>query len=411
MPVGRPYERDRDLDAVTRIWREVGWIDPDEEDEARGLRDFLDVETTLVADIAGEAECAVSRSSGVIRHLADDVPLCVIAAVTTSHVGRRQGLASALMAESLAAAVADGAAVAALGMFDQGFYDRFGFGTGSYEHRMTFDPTTMTVPVPQRPPVRLTADDADEMHALLVRRHRGHGSVVLDQPLTVASEFRWTDKPVALGYRDPDGRLTCYLLGAAKGEYGPYEIEWLVYETPQDLLALLGLIRGLGDQVNLMTIFAEPPEVQLQDLLRTPMRQRRAVGLAGGSIVTHDAVAEQQFRILDLRACIGATHLVAPPVAFGLRLTDPLASLGGAPWQGIGGDYTVHLGASSTLAEGLDPSLPVLDASVNAFSRLWMGVRPASGLALTDALAGPASLLDDLDTALRLPPPFAGWVF
>ncbi|WP_436793576.1 GNAT family N-acetyltransferase [Actinospongicola halichondriae] len=411
MPVGRPYERDRDLDAVTRIWREVGWIDPDEADEARGLRDFLDVETTLVADIAGEAECAVTRSSGVIRHLADDVPLCVIAAVTTSHVGRRQGLASALMAESLAAGAADGAAVAALGMFDQGFYDRFGFGTGVYEHRMVFDPTTMTVPVPSQPPVRLTADDADEMHALLVRRHRGHGSVVLDQPLTVASEFRWTDKPVALGYRNADGRLTSYLLGAAKGEYGPYEIEWLVYETPQDLLALLGLIRGLGDQVNLVTVFAEPPELQLQDLLRTPMRQRRAVGLAGGSIVTHDAVAEQQFRILDLRACVEATHLVAPPVSLGLRLTDPLASLDGAPWPGIGGDYTLQLGESSTLAEGLDPALPVLDASVNAFTRLWMGVRPASGLALTDTLSGPASLLDALDTALRLPTPFAGWVF
>ncbi len=63
------------------------------------------------------------------------------------------------------------------------------------------------------------------------------------------------------------------------------------------------------------------------------------------------------------------------------------------------------------MSDGLDDGLPVLDASVGAFTRLWMGVRPATGLALTDDLAGPPALLDALDEAFRLPTPRAGWIY
>jgi len=38
-----------------------------------------------------------------------------------------------------------------------------------------------------------------------------------------------------------------------------------------------------------------------------------------------------------------------------------------------------------------------------------MGVRPASGLAVTDSLSGPADLLSSLDHALLLPEPHLGW--
>lgn len=243
MSVGRPYERERDLAAVTRVWREVGWIDHDDEDDALALDEFLSATATLVADVHGEAECAVSRSVGSIRHLDTDVRLCVIAAVTTGHAGRRQGLASALVRETLLAGAADGAAVAALGMFDQGFYDRFGFGTCGYEHRSTFDPSDLDVPVPRQAPVRLTTDDAAEMHELMVRRHRGHGSVVVDPVDEFRAELRWTEKPFALGYRADDGRLTSFVQGSAKDEYGPYEVEWMAYETPDDLLALRSATR------------------------------------------------------------------------------------------------------------------------------------------------------------------------
>lgn len=405
--VGRPYDEDRDLPALTRLWREIGWID-DTDEQAEGLGRFLRIGAALVADVAGEAECMVHRTPGTVRHLQTDLPYCAITAVTTSHVGRRQGLASALMVEALTAAAEAGAAVAGLGFFEQGFYDRFGFGTSAYEHRLRFDPGSLQVPAPATPPVRIGPDELGELQQLMARRHRGHGAVVLDAPDWFAPEWAWTDKPFALGWRADDGRLTHALLGSMKDEIGPYDIKLLAYEELPQLLDLLGWIRVLGDQVNLVSIAWEPAEVQLQDLIARPIRQRQVAQLAGGSGALHQAVAEQQDRILDLGACIRATHTPVP-VSFGLRLHDPLAHFGG--WPGIGGSYTVRLGERSTVGSGIADGVPVLEASVGALTRLWFGVRPAHGLALTDDLAGADDLLDQLERSLRLPTPQAGWSF
>ena len=41
--------------------------------------------------------------------------------------------------------VAEGALVAGLGMFDQGYYDKLGFGSGAYSHRVAFDPARLSV--------------------------------------------------------------------------------------------------------------------------------------------------------------------------------------------------------------------------------------------------------------------------
>ena len=409
MTIGRPYHEERDLAAVTRMWREVGWID-DTEDQAAGLRDFLGAGAAIVADVGGEAECLVHRVTGSVRHGVTDLPLSAITAVTTSHVGRRQGLASVLMSQAIADAAREGAAVATLGIFDQGFYDRFGFGTGTYEHRLTFDPATLAVEIPARPPVRLGRGHTGEMHACLLRRHRGHGSVVLDPPVTISAEMAWTENPVALGYRAPDGRLTHFVLGSMKGEHGPYVVDVLAYEQPPQLLELLGLLRSLGDQVDLVTVTDEPAGVQLQDLIRTPFRQRRSARLTGGSGALHEAIAEQQDRILDLRRCIGAVRS-RREVGFGLRLRDPLESRTEDGWQGISGEYTVRLGERSTVEDGLTEDLSVLDASVGPFTRLWFGVRPASGLALTDDLHGDPDLVAALDEVFLLPPPRAGWSY
>lgn len=405
--VGRPYDEERDLAAVTRMWREVGWIDGTDE-QAEGLRTFLRSGDVLLADVAGEAECMVHRTPGTVRYLRTELPLCAITGVTTSHVGRRQGLATALMAETLALGAAAGAAVAGLGFFEQGFYDRFGFGTSCYEHELRFDPASLRVPPPENPPLRLGPEHLGELQQLMVRRHRGHGSVVLDAPDWYVPEWSWLEKPFALGWRASDGRLTHALLGSMKDEHGPYVIEVLAYEQLPQVLDLLGWVRVLGDQVNQVVIGWEPADVQLQDLIREPVRQRRVARLAGGSDALHRAIAEQQDRILDLGACIAAVETPVP-IELGLRLHDPIGELG--DWPGIGGAYTVRLGERSTLEDGIADGLPVLEASVGALTRLWFGVRPASGLAVTDDLTGPAELLAGLDRSLRLPTPQAGWSF
>lgn len=407
--VGRRYHEERDLEAVTRIWREVGWIDDDSDAHAKALRSFMSAGATLVADIDGVAECAVHRSPGIMRVGETDLALSAITAVTTSHVARKQRFASAMMAEALAEAHSDGVAMAALGIFEQGFYDRFGFGTGGYEHRLRFDPSTLSVDVPSRPPVRVGVDDARELYDLLWRRHRSHGAVCLEPPQLVTLELALIEHPFGLGFRDDDGRLTHAVLGARLDEYGPYRVDWMVYERPPQVLELLGLLKGLGDQVATVEV-PEPPELQLQDLIREPMRQRRAAAQAGRHGPVHGAHAWRQWRIMDLHAVVAATPTSGASVTFGLRLTDPLADRGG-PWPGLGGEFTLHLSDTPDVAEGIRPDVHVLEASVGALTRLVLGVRSASSLALTDDFSAPAPLRDALDRAIRLPPLAPGWDF
>ncbi|MCK4807501.1 MAG: hypothetical protein KAT09_07630, partial [Candidatus Aegiribacteria sp.] len=58
-----------------------------------------------------------------------------------------------------------------------------------------------------------------------------------------------------------------------------------------------------------------------------------------------------------------------------------------------------------------DRSLPLLESSVGAFSRMWIGARPPTGLCVTDDLAGPEELIRELDRILRLPSPRIDWEY
>ena len=102
---------------MQRIWREVGWIDKDNQTH---LDDFLADGDVLLATLDDEPECAVVTVPGTLRLQSVDLPLCAVTAVTTSRVARGRGMARRLTALQLAKAAKKGAAVAALGMFDQG---------------------------------------------------------------------------------------------------------------------------------------------------------------------------------------------------------------------------------------------------------------------------------------------------
>ena len=107
------------------------------------------------------------------------------------------------------------------------------------------------------------------------------------------------------------------------------------------------------------------------------------------------------------------TTLMGRRLAFNLDLTDPIEPLlpDDSAWRGTAGQYVVNLGPTSGCESGRNTSLPTLSASINAFTRLWLGVRPASGLAVTDDLAGPGDLVAELDWAFRLPRPTTDWNF
>ncbi len=407
----RDYQQERDLAAVQRVWREIGWIST--EAGAQCLADFLAVGRSLVAALDGEAECLVHAVLGAMRYQDGDAPMCAVTAATTGRVARQRGMALQLTARQVAAGALDGAEVAVLGVFDQGYYDRLGFGTGSYDHFFRFDPATLLVDADFRPPRRLAPEDWRAVHGAMLARRRGHGGCVLHPPEVTKAELVWRPNGFGFGYGEGGALTHCLWLAAAEGalNQGPYSVQMLAHQTPEQLMELLALLRSLADQIALLEM-SEPQDVQLQTLLRQPFRHRRATRNSDFA-ARHHAAAWWQLRVLDVAACVARRRWPGEGVCFNLALTDPLAAiLPSGSWRGCAGDYRVTIAENSFAEAGRSAGWPTLRASVNAFSRLWLGVAPASSLAITDGLqTDDPALLPRLDEALRLPPPQPGWDF
>jgi len=224
-------------------------------------------------------------------------------------------------------------------------------------------------------------------------------------------EMAETKNGFGLGYRrEGDGTLTHYVwMSAPNVERGPYTVQWAAYQDYDQLLELLAVLHNLGDQVHLVRM-REPQGIQLQDLIVQPFKGQN---VTARSDYAQRIIAEAywQMRICDLEACLARTRLPGEAVRFNLELGDPIEALlpEDAPWRGVAGRYVVTLGPSSGAERGWDASLPTLTATVNAFTRMWLGVRPATGLAATDDLSGPPDLLQALDSALCLPEPKPDW--
>jgi len=411
----RNYDSTRDFEAVRRIWHEVGWNAIDREPDKKGLTAFLDpaCSDAYVAEVHEAAECSVVMTDGTYRYLDETLPFAGVMGVTTSHVARKQGLAGRLTAHAIAQSVSKGAVMAGLGMFEQGFYNKLGFGSGSFEHLIQFDPAQLTVPNAPRPPRRLTVDDAAIMHACRLQRMPVHGAASFEPVGITQSEMLWTHGGFGLGYFDgSNGELSHYMwLSSEKLEYGPYTVDWMTYQTHDQLRELLGVLKGLGDQVPTIRML-QPSGIRLQDVLTEPIKERR-VRRRSEFESGCAAMAYWQMRICDVAACLAATHINCDPVRFNLTLTDPITERlpEDAPWRGCSGDYTVTLGRDSSADSGHDSALPNMRASVNAFTRMWIGVDTATAIAFSDDLTAPPELLVELDRSLRLPSPHPDWEF
>lgn len=407
----RAFNPETDREAVHRIWHEVGWLEPGKEDF---LDRILEHAPALVACLDGQPECMVIRSHGDVRHLDQTLRFGCVNAVTTSRIARKQGFASKLTAATVAALRREGALVSGLGMFEQGYYNRVGFGSGAYMHRLAFDPAHLTVPAATRVPRRLTTDDWEMVHASRVARLRGHGGVCFDSPVTTREQMLWNGgKRFGLGFCDgPNGELTHHVwIGTDNVARGPYEVSWITYQTGEQYRELLGVLKTLGDQVRVVKL-TEPASVQLQDFIRQPFTEYEA-RKSGQFPLGLEAVAWWQMRMNDVAGCLAQTRLPWGELRFNLALTDPITRHlpEEEPWRGETGEWVVTLGTECAAEPGRAPNLPTLTASLNAFTRLWLGVRPASGLAISDELTGPPELLGALDEVLRLPSPQTGWQF
>ncbi len=405
----RSYDSEKDREAAQRIWLEVGWMQNSDRHK-QALDIFLGGGRALVAEANGSAESLAHAMPGTLRYLDESLVFSAVTAVVTSRVARKRGFAKRLTARLVAEEAAGGAQVSGLGIFEQGFYNRLGYGCGPYEYWIGFDPAQLKVKVPAAVPRRLEEADWEPIHQAMLARQSRHGACNLAPAAFVRAELLWTSGGFGLGY-ETDGRLTHFIWGRAKGEHGPYTITARAYQNGAQFLELMGLLRSLGDQVREVWI-REPAGIQMQDLLRQPFRYRKLTRKSDFENRV-DAIAYWQARICDLPGCLAKTHLWGGPVRFNLKLNDPIARLldGDAPWPGIGGEYVVTLGPESAAELGEDAALPTLTASVGAFTRMWLGAAPATGLAVTDSLAGPPDLLHALDRALCLPTPKVDWDF
>ncbi|MCD4739187.1 MAG: hypothetical protein K8R89_08010, partial [Anaerolineae bacterium] len=179
----------------------------------------------------------------------------------------------------------------------------------------------------------------------------------------------------------------------------------------EQFLELLALVKSLGDQVRLVRM-REPSGIQLQDFLQQPFRFRQLTEKSQYENRMSSS-AYWQVRMNDIPACLAQTHLRGETVRFNLCLADPIERYlpADASWRGVTGEYVITLGTESEAARGSEATLPTLTASVNAFTRLWLGTRPATGLAVTTNLEGPPELLEQLDVTLCLPSPKTDWDF
>ena len=407
----RHYSKQTDLDSILRVWHEIGWGDRSDRSRCEMVELGADLGRCLVGVVDGELQCLAADCPGTMRYQDKDLTMAGITAVCAGLTVRKQNVASRLTAALVAEEAANGVSLSVLGVFDHGYYDRLGFGSGTYDHWVSFDPKLLKAPPLKRRPCRLELDDWREVHECRVARRKQHGYVTLHPPETTRASILRGKGSFGLGFRDGDGKLACFMwITASNREVGPYRVHAMAYETHGQLVELLSVIKSLDDQVRVVKI-NEPPDVQLQGLIATRLRSEH---MSQGSQFEQgvSASCHWQARMDDVPACVAKTTACAG-VEFNLCLRDPIVEFlaADAEWRGVGGHYVVRLGDSSRAEMGTDESLPTLTASVNAFTRLWLGVRPASGLAVTDDLYGPVELLDQLDRALGLPTPRWDWLF
>lgn len=407
------FDADRDREAVHRIWSEVGWTELDNPNRVAAMDAIIDAGKGWVVRQNGEAECAVFTAPGDLDYLGERLPLGGVSAVTTSRVARKQGYALKLTAHAVAEDAAAGAIVENLGMFEQGYYDQLGFGSGNYAHWVRFDPQRLRVAGVERIPERLTIEDLEEIHAARLARRRAHGSCSFHSANLTRQRMLNAPGGFGLGFRDgPDGELSHFFWAyTTAAEYGPYTVLFYAFRTGDQFLELMGLLKNLGAHVQRIGII-EPPGIQIGDLIDRPIRNYLTT-LHTEQQLGVRSLQMWQLRINDVVKCLERTHLACDEFRFNLKLHDPIEARlpDNAPWRGTGGGYVVTLGKYCAAEPGQDSTLDTLEADVPAFSRLWLGVRPASGLAVTANLRGSEALLAHLDQAFRLPAPKRNWPF
>jgi len=405
----REYDVKKDKDAVYRMLNECGWVHDKKKDKY--LNQFLPKANSLIGEIDGEAEVMALSSNGTINYLDEKLDFAAVTGVTVSMLARKQGLAGRLTATRQALDAEKGAEMGGLCIFDQGYYNKLGYGNGNYDRIVAFTPSSLTIDRKVKIPTRLTEKDYKKIHRSRKNRMLCHGAVTLPEYATKA-EMGKVEKNVGFGYFNDKGELTHHVWFTGKGkEQGPLWILWMAYQNLDQLMDLLAFLKSFEEQI-VMIRMVEPPKIHMQDFINRPYHVKSITRKSEHENLIY-STAYWQLRILDLHKCMKKTHLNCEDLEFNLQLSDPIDKFLGdeIKWRGIAGDYMIKFGKNSSAKKGSVKGLPTLKASVGAFTRLWYGIIPASAMVYSDGIEAPEELLKALDKALVLPEAHIDWGF
>lgn len=396
-----------DRKSVHRIWEECGWLTDDKKrkDSADAA---IGAGRAFVYDHRGSAESLVTSATSHLHYNGTILKHAAITSVTTSRIARNLGAASGTLAYTLAKEAESGFATSGLGVFEQGFYNRLGYGSGVYENVISFDPAWLIdLPAPAIPQ-RFDARNYKLIHQARLARRKSHGAIDLLPPELTRADMIKLKNTFCIGYKSGKSISHCVVIFCTDVNEGPYRVMCLVYQNFAQLRELLSLIKGLSDQVRQVRL-REPKGIQMQDFLQKPF-QLQSVSRKGQFEAGVRAFAYWQIRILDLEQCISAMKC-PEEVDFNLSIEDPVEQYlpVKSAWKGCGGTYTVSLGRSSSIKEGASNGLDTLNTTIGDFSRYWLGVLSAEALNVTGLFDGPECLLEKLDAANVLPSPDPDW--
>ncbi len=97
--------------------------------------------------------------------------------------------------------------------------------------------------------------------------------------------------------------------------------------------------------------------------------------------------------------------------SFNLKLSDPINDFldDKNQFDGCTGDFTISIGEKSTIQKGHEENLPLVKGTINGFTRLWIGVLPASTIGLVEDLSIDKNLVDILEKVFYRPDVRSDW--
>ena len=404
----RNYDEKKDKNAIYEVLKECGWI-KDAKDKYLTLH--IKNANTIVSEIDNRAEAVAVSVYGNIKYQNNTLPFSAITGVAVGLIARKRGLAKKLTAKRIQLDALNGAAVVGLSFFDQGFYDKLGFATGAYQNIIHFSPISLKIDRKIPLPKRLSKKDWKIIHKNRLVRKKLHGAVDLPEFVTKA-DVSYEKDDFGLGFFNEKGKLTHHIWLGGKGKVeGPYNVRYLAYQNYEQFLDLLAVIRNFGEQIMSVKIY-EPPHIQMQDFIKTPELYRNITQKSKFENKIETG-AWTQMRILDLKKCISATKIDSDEITFNLDLFDPIKNFldKNDKWHGLSGKYIVTFGKKSFIEKGYKKDLPVMKASIAAFSRFWFGIHKASYLTISNELQAPEELLTILDKKFIVPVPYFDWNF